>query len=99
MGPHKILVQFEAVCEVCNWQARASDCSIYIYLFSVCLSPGILASSYGIETLAFLSTKPELEKLGWPDLQLHFVGFMPDSKVGNMIGFSEQVCLSLLLPV
>ena len=57
----------------------------------------MLASNYGMETAAFLSTKPDLEKQGWPDLEILFAGYLPNSKLGKESGYNEQVCLSLCL--
>lgn len=51
---------------------------------------GVLSSSYGIETMAFISTKPELEKLGWPDLQIHFSGILITPSTGLLFPFSDQ---------
>lgn len=56
----------------------------------LCL-PGLLSSNYGLETIAFLSTKSELQKQGWPNLQIHFAGFIPNRKFHEAFRFNEQV--------
>ncbi|KAK7107382.1 glucose dehydrogenase [FAD, quinone]-like [Littorina saxatilis] len=51
---------------------------------------GLLSSNYGLETIAFLSTKSELQKQGWPNLQIHFAGFIPNRKFHEAFRFNEQ---------
>lgn len=51
---------------------------------------GILSSNYGLETMVFLGTKPELQKMDWPDLQIHFQDYIHDNKINRVLGFSEE---------
>ena len=60
---------------------------------------GILSSNYGIETVAFLSTKAELGKQGWPDLQIHFASYLPNQEFSEAFGFSKQVSVSVCVCV
>lgn len=52
---------------------------------------GVLSSTYGIETIAFLSTKPDLQKLGWPNLEVHFCDILPGKEHMVNSGYSEKV--------
>jgi hypothetical protein len=61
-----------------------------IFSFSLC-PPGLLASNYGLEAMAFMATKPELEKKSWPDMQLHFSSFIHSNKELKMMGYDKQV--------
>lgn len=56
-----------------------------------CCFSGVLSSTYGIETAAFLATRSELENIDWPDLQVHFGGFLFNEIHNKQRGFSNQV--------
>lgn len=55
----------------------------------------MLSSTYGIETIAFLSTKPDLQKLGWPNLEVHFCDILPGKEHMVNSGYSEKVSFTL----
>ncbi|KAK0064398.1 glucose dehydrogenase [FAD quinone] [Biomphalaria pfeifferi] len=49
----------------------------WTYLQYKIFRTGFLTSAYQLEVLAFKSTTPETKKKDWPDLELHFLTFLP----------------------
>ena len=60
--------------------------------FNFLFSSGILTSTW-TETIAMLSTDSHLANIDWPNLQLNFLGFLPDKEITVKHKLTDEVAL------
>ncbi|KAH9508966.1 hypothetical protein Btru_048414 [Bulinus truncatus] len=64
--------------------------SIWSHIQYKILGSGPLSSSFMAETLAFKSTTKETREQNWPDLQIHFLSYLPEFDE-QPFGYTEDV--------